>query len=634
MNLKLKNCGLFIFILFIIYSPALSEGIDFVNERGTAIPMKILSLSDNIYATKYKYKKSEVVFKLEILKPYFVIAIEDNYYKIIDQLSDKGQIGYVHKNYVTEWNTNEGLRFIPNITNLSDGSFVKIWKNLETIHKYIATRSEIYRPDYIENKLLNSIIAKKNLPSYPIIKENKLEIEDDTYRKVYKVIFPVYIGKNNNSFPPYQSVFALKAVSKTTIGQLKKRALENGITWNNFLIEEGWMFEKDEFYQKNILIDKENLEKIIQLLKILSDSNLNRKTLIANALKKIEALVGKKFSKKAEIQKAIEKQLGINFDFFLLSFSLEWFYELPSEDRKEKQKLIKKIAEQLECFFNKNIIKLKKYNQGWMNISYFSPYDSGYILSCFSSNNTTSLITFPINRHDAKKIGQKILFNETGGKIENLIHWADNTSFLSLGLGHFIWYPKGQDGHFKETFPNLVKFLKSKNIPLPNWLNSTTDNPWNTYQHFIKNRQSEEMVELQNLLINTFPEQIEFIIYRFETSLPKILNFLSTDSEREYVRKQFYRLSETSAGLYALIDYVNFKGEGISPQERYNGNGWGLLQVLLEMRDNSKDAVKEFADAAKFVLWRRIENSPKEKNEIRWFTGWKKRVNTYRYFHK
>ena len=28
------------------------------------------------------------------------------------------------------------------------------------------------------------------------------------------------------------------------------------------------------------------------------------------------------------------------------------------------------------------------------------------------------------------------------------------------------------------------------------------------------------------------------------------------------------------------MDYVNFKGEGVSSSERYRGQGWGLLQVL------------------------------------------------------
>lgn len=65
-------------------------------------------------------------------------------------------------------------------------------------------------------------------------------------------------------------------------------------------------------------------------------------------------------------------------------------------------------------------------------------------------------------------------------------------------------------------------------------------------------------------------------------------------------------------GMYALIDYVNFKGEGTNPAEQYRGQGWGLRQVLEEMRPASpgQPAAVEFAEAAKRVLQRRVDNSP------------------------
>ena len=36
----------------------------------------------------------------------------------------------------------------------------------------------------------------------------------------------------------------------------------------------------------------------------------------------------------------------------------------------------------------------------------------------------------------------------------------------------------------------------------------------------------------------------------------------------------------TSRGTFALVDYVNFKGEGTKETERYRNEGWELLQVL------------------------------------------------------
>jgi len=87
--------------------------------------------------------------------------------------------------------------------------------------------------------------------------------------------------------------------------------------------------------------------------------------------------------------------------------------------------------------------------------------------------------------------------------------------------------------------------------------------------------------------------------------------------------------------MYPLLDYVNFKGEGISPTEQYQGQGWGLLQVLQEMRDvpAGEAALNEFARAAEQVLRRRVYNSPRERNEDRFLPGWMNRIKSYRSTH-
>ena len=77
------------------------------------------------------------------------------------------------------------------------------------------------------------------------------------------------------------------------------------------------------------------------------------------------------------------------------------------------------------------------------------------------------------------------------------------------------------------------------------------------------------------------------------------------------------------------MDYVNFKGEGTNKNERYKGQGWGMLQVLQEMRGEADGvaAVKEFSASAERVLARRVANAPKD--ESRWLAGWKNRARSY-----
>ncbi|MCA9742193.1 hypothetical protein KC734_11675, partial [candidate division KSB1 bacterium] len=62
-----------------------------------------------------------------------------------------------------------------------------------------------------------------------------------------------------------------------------------------------------------------------------------------------------------------------------------------------------------------------------------------------------------------------------------------------------------------------------------------------------------------------------------------------------------------------------------------NGLGWGLLQVLGHMQgtERGQAALKDFAESAKFMLDRRVKNSPPHRNEGRWIPGWFRRIDTY-----
>ena len=98
--------------------------------------------------------------------------------------------------------------------------------------------------------------------------------------------------------------------------------------------------------------------------------------------------------------------------------------------------------------------------------------------------------------------------------------------------------------------------------------------------------------------------------------------------EKARIEERFRALSGSARGCYALIDYVNFKGEGILASERYAGRGWGLLQVLEGMQGTA--GTNAFADSARSVLRQRVANSPPARHESRWLPGWLNRVETYR----
>ncbi|MFL6541385.1 MAG: hypothetical protein ACJ8HU_11540 [Chthoniobacterales bacterium] len=237
-----------------------------------------------------------------------------------------------------------------------------------------------------------------------------------------------------------------------------------------------------------------------------------------------------------------------------------------------------------------------------------------------------------LSRADAMRIGRKVWQNECGGTVSGLTSWNSGENFASLGIGHFIWYPKGVHGPFEESFPDLVRFATERNAKLPQVViaNRDTGCPWPTRAVFVTANDTPQMNELRRFLADTIDLQAEFLVRRLQQALPKMLAETPA-ADRANVQRQFDRVASSAPGCYALVDYVNFKGEGVLDTERYNGKGWGLLQVLQGMTgtDNGPAAAREFARSARAVLTLRVKNSPPERNESRWLSGWLQRVDTY-----
>ncbi len=231
-------------------------------------------------------------------------------------------------------------------------------------------------------------------------------------------------------------------------------------------------------------------------------------------------------------------------------------------------------------------------------------------------------------KQEALEIGRKIWKNETSGQLSELILWNRREKAASLGIGHFIWYPEN-----KKTgiFPQFLNFIQKQGITIPLWLQNSSHSPWYTHQTFLDNQESYQMRSLRRLMKNTITQQVQFMMQHLELTLPYMLDTLPTEKQRLQVYEQFYRLTQTSRGIYAMIDYVNFKGKGIYPNERYQEQGWGLLQVLEKMSGYSDEhAAEEFAKMAAFILERRVQNAPQEFDEARWLQGWQKRVSSYK----
>jgi hypothetical protein len=235
-----------------------------------------------------------------------------------------------------------------------------------------------------------------------------------------------------------------------------------------------------------------------------------------------------------------------------------------------------------------------------------------------------------ISDFDALRIGRKVWQNESNGSIAGLTAWNSGENFASLGIGHFIWYPQGVHGPFDESFPKFLAFARQRHAAIPDWLNQTSACPWNSRAEFAAAQNSARMRELRQFLAHTVDLQAQFMVARLRQSLAKMLDE-AAPAERPNVERQFARVASMPHGCYALVDYVNFKGEGVLHTERYRDEGWGLLQVLEQMHgiEDGPSATREFSNSAAAILRRRVQNSPPERHESRWLPGWLNRFRSY-----
>ena len=258
------------------------------------------------------------------------------------------------------------------------------------------------------------------------------------------------------------------------------------------------------------------------------------------------------------------------------------------------------------------------------------------LLSCSSTQATSPVLVktnsaSKLSQAKKTKIGNKIWQNECGGSVNGLTTWNNGEEFPSMGIGHFIWYPKGFNGRWTESFPDFVLYAQATGrTDIPAWVLQSRDCPWNSKAAFQADFNGTQLNNLRTFLSNSVTLQTEFIIQKSQAALPKMLK-AAPSVDRQRIQSNYQLVSTTTNGTYALIDYVNFKGEGINPRERYSNQGWGLLQVLSNMRPSNggQDSARAFADSAKFTLDQRIKNSPADRGETRWRAGWHNRCETY-----
>lgn len=225
------------------------------------------------------------------------------------------------------------------------------------------------------------------------------------------------------------------------------------------------------------------------------------------------------------------------------------------------------------------------------------------------------------------QIGKKIWHNECGCSKEKLLFWSPLEPFPSFGIGHFIWYPENYLGPYTQGFPDFVVFARKHKIVVPSWLDGCC--PWRTRDLFYQSMQSPRMHELRALLETTIDIQAAYMVEKLHITIPEIVAGMP-ETMRDKARTIIAELSIMPQGLYVLVDYLNFKGSGLNPKERYNNQGWGIVQVLEYMiHQNLPATTASFALAAEQVLRQRVANAPPGSVDAQRLPGCLNRVKTY-----
>lgn len=236
-----------------------------------------------------------------------------------------------------------------------------------------------------------------------------------------------------------------------------------------------------------------------------------------------------------------------------------------------------------------------------------------------------SLQAFFPSEEKMSALENKIKKNEVSSQ-DKVMYWHLHEPFPYLGIGRFIWFPKDASFSYEEDFPSLLKFMKSKGHKLPDWLDADFHCPWSTRQEFEKDQKKQ--FELKQALDSGIDLQIKFLVIHSFEIFQKIIDSCEP-SHQAAIQSKFENILKDPRGLYALIDYCQFKGSGLNEKEFKDGHGFGLKQVIEALPSDCLN-VEGFVKTAKDILKQRVKNS--NGHDEKWLSSWINRLDRYRAF--
>lgn len=220
---------------------------------------------------------------------------------------------------------------------------------------------------------------------------------------------------------------------------------------------------------------------------------------------------------------------------------------------------------------------------------------------------------FTTSSQDSQMIDQ-IKQNESGDTNGNEWYawWNSTEHFPSMGFAHFIWWTN--TGHGNSFYDMMSYITQSKWITVPpelKFLQNT--NPPSNWKDLSSMQGDPKYSTITDFLSRNDVKKAGYDFIR-DSRLYSLSQKLTGDT-----LNKFNQLAKWPKGAYILIDYVNFKWEGLT-----GSNQWGLKQVLENMSNPTDpvDAAKKFRDSAQKLLAARRDSG-------KYIAGWTNRLNTY-----
>ncbi len=186
----------------------------------------------------------------------------------------------------------------------------------------------------------------------------------------------------------------------------------------------------------------------------------------------------------------------------------------------------------------------------------------------------------------------------TSSMKQGLTDWDDDSDVATIGMGQYLWYSSDATNRMQEDWPTVAQALQAKGYPIKQWV--LGECPWDTKEEFMAHFNGHKLTYLRKMLAKkpVIVEQTRCDAERLDAALPKILASVHVDTNltddqkttlKAVITKHFNEvaMTQTPVGLYALMDYVHFRGEGVLQTERIDGDiAWGLRQALTLMNDD------------------------------------------------